>query len=335
VPGLGCMSGIPPPPTDWTSILASTLGGGAVGFLSSFLLEPAKKIFLRPNIQIDFPIEEKTNLEDPRNTPFLNLQLSPISVGEHKIVVRAKAVNQSPYFLAENCRVFLTRIEHRISCDEEWKQADYNELNQIAWSEKSFEFEGVDIYPNTERSFDIIEIISSAQINIRIQEPHPSFSYLFPSRIPRKREWKLYFQFVAANARPTKFDLKISCIIEENHDWKVFVNDCPIDFFALMRRSAIYECLVCKQDYFPEGITQQHSDCTCPLCGEKCVSYRAPNAGSSFRIEHDPDIKTCPPVYIIDQICLINKADFPKYKDYLKSHTGNSIPEILPPQIPY
>jgi len=93
------MSGIPPPPTDWTSILASTLGGGAVGFLSSFLLEPAKKIFLRPNIQIDFPIEEKTNLEDPRNTPFLNLQLSPISVGEHKIVVRAKAVNQSPYFL--------------------------------------------------------------------------------------------------------------------------------------------------------------------------------------------------------------------------------------------
>ncbi len=37
--GLGGMSGIPPPPpeTDWTSILASTLGGGVVGFLAAFL----------------------------------------------------------------------------------------------------------------------------------------------------------------------------------------------------------------------------------------------------------------------------------------------------------
>ena len=329
------MSSNSPAPTNWISILASTLGGGIVGFLSSFLLEPVKKRFLRPTIRINFPIEERTNLKDPQNTPFLNLQFSPISVAEHKVVVRAKAENQSAYFLTENCRVFLTNIEHRVSCDEEWKQTNYNELNQIAWSEKSFEFEGVDIYPDTERSFDIIEIISSAQINIRTKQPHPSFSYLFPSRIPRKREWKLYFQVVADNVRPTKFNLKISCIIEKNNNWTVFVNDCPIDFLALIRRDPIYSCFVCSRDYFPEGINQQHSDCTCPLCGEKCVSYRPPNSGSSFRIEHASDIKTCIHVYIIDQICLNNRTDFPKYRDFLKNHIGNTIPEIRSPAIPY
>jgi len=95
----------------------------------------------------------------------------------------------------------------------------------------------------------------------------------------------------------------------------------------------ISECLVCTRDYFPEGINQLHSDCTCPLCGEKCISYR--NAWSSFQIEHDPDIKTCTPVYRIEHFCLNNKADFPKYKNYLKNHTGDSIPEIRSPQNPH
>lgn len=321
--GLGGMSSNPPSPTDWTSILASTLGGGIVGFLSSFLLEPAKRRFLRPKIRINFPLEEKTNLEDSKNTSFLNLVLfTSLSGSDHKVVVRAKVENQSDYLLLEKCRVFLTRIEYRISCEEEWKQTDYNELNQIAWSEKSFEFEAVDIYPETERSFDLIEIVSSAQINIRTKQPHPSFSYLFPRPIHRKREWKLHFQIVGDNINPSKFDHKISYAIDKKDNyWKVFINDCAIDFDTLIRRSTIYECLVCAQDSFSEGINQQHSDCTCPLCGEKCVSYRLPN-GSSFRIEHDPDIKTCTPVYIIDQICLINRTDFPKYKDFLKSHTG-------------
>ncbi len=330
------MSGNPTASTipGWLTWLKIFGIGSFGGFLFSFFADFIKIKFYRPKIGVNFPIEAKTNLENPRITPFLNLQLSPISVEEHKVVVRAKAENKSSYFLAENCRVFLYNIEYRISCDEEWKQTDYNELNQIAWSEKSFEFEEVDIYPKTERSFDIIEIVSSAQINIRTKQPHPSFSYLFPSRIPQKREWKLYFQVVADNVKPTKSDIRISCVIEENHDWKVFVNDCPINFSALIRRSTIYTCLLCTHDYFPEGINQQHSDCTCPLCEEKCISYRPPNAWSSFRVEHDPDIKTCAPVYIIHDNCLINRADFPKYKAYLKSHTGDSVPEIRPPQIP-
>ena len=326
---------IPPESTsnwvDWIKIL----GGGSIGgFIASLIIEPIKKKLYRPPIHIHFPIEAKTNLEDPRNTPFLNLQLSPISVAEHKVVVRAKAENQSAYFLAENCRVFLTNIEHRINCDEEWKQTDYNELNQIAWSERSFEFEEVDIYPNTERSFDIVEIISSAQINIRTKQPHPSFSYLFPSRIPPKRELKLYFQVVGGNVRPKKFDVKISCIIDKGNNWTVFVNDCPIDFSALIRRGSIDSCFVCTRDYFPEGINQQHSDCTCPLCGEKCVSFRSPSTLNSFQIEHDPNIKTCTHKYIINQLCIYNRKDFANYIDFLKNYTGDSIPEIRFPQIP-
>lgn len=335
VRGVGGVSSNSPSPTNWISILASILGGGIVGFFSSLLQEPAKKIFLRPRIQINFPIDKKTNLEDSKNTPFLNLLLSSLSVRDHKVIVRAKVENQSDYFLVEKCRVFLTKIEHRISYEEEWKQTDYNELNQIAWSEKSFEFEELDIYPNTERSFDIIEIISSPQIKIRTEKPHPSFSYLFPSRIPPKRELKLYFQVVGGNVRPKKFDVKISCIIDKGNNWTVFVNDCPIDFIALIRRGGyINSCFVCGGEYFSEGENQQHSDCTCPLCGEKCVSYRPPNDGSSFRIEHKSDLKTCTQVYIIDQTCLTNRAKFPIYKNFLENYKGDSIPEIRPPQIP-
>ena len=336
MPGLGGMSGNPTASSipSWLTWLKIFGIGSFGGFLFSFFADFIKKKFYRPKIEVNFPIEENTNLEDPRYTSFISFQLSSLSVSGYKVVVRAKAENKSNLFVAEKCRIFLINIKYRIDLNQEWKQTDYNELNQIAWSEKSFEFEAVDIYTETERSFDIIEI-SSATINVRTKQPHPSFSYLFPRPIPRKREWKLHFQVVGDNIKPSKFDLKISCAIDKDKYLKVFINDCAIDFDTLIRRSTIYECFVCAQDYFPEGINQQHSDCTCPLCGEKCVSYRPTNAGSSFRIEHDPDIKTCTPVYIIDQISLRNRTDFPKYKDFLKSHTGDSIPEIRPPQIPH
>lgn len=242
--GLGGMSGIPPPPppTDWTSILASTLGGGVVGFLASFLLEPAKKRFLRPNIRIDFPIEEKTNLEDPKTTPFLVFVGSSSNRG-HEIVVRAKVRNLSKTFSADRCRVFLTRIEQRASGEEEWKQTDYNEINQVAWSEKSFEFEEVALYPETERAFDFLEIVTSPQINIRTKDPHPSFSYLFPFPIPQYLEWRLHFQIAGENFKPTPFMVTIIACWKEkvkgNPEWKVLVNGCHIDFNAIFRRNPI------------------------------------------------------------------------------------------------
>ncbi len=240
--GLGGMSSNSPSPTDWTSILASTLGGGIVGFLSSFLLEPAKRRFLRPNIQISFPIEEKTNLEDPRTTPFLVFVGSP-NIRGHKIVVRAKVENLSKTFSAERCRVYLTRIEQRANRTESWRQTDYNEINQVAWSENSFEFEEVDLYPETERSFDFLEIVASPQINIRTKQPHPSFSYLFPFPIPQYLEWRLHYQIAGENFTPKPFHVTIIGLWEEeirgNPEWKVLVNGCNIDFKAIFRRNPI------------------------------------------------------------------------------------------------
>ena len=243
--GLGGMScSNSPSPTDWTSLLASTLGGGIVGFLSSFLLEPAKRRFLRPKIQISFPIEENTNLEDPSTTPFLVFVGTP-NIREHKIVVRAKVENFSKSFSAERCRVYLTRIEQRANREESWRQTDYNEINQVAWSENSFEFEEVDLYPETERSFDFLEIVGSHQIKIRTKQPHPSFSYLFPFSIPipEYREWKLHFQIAGENFTPKPFHVTIIGLWEEkikgNPAWKVLVNGCNIDFNAIFRRNPI------------------------------------------------------------------------------------------------
>ncbi|MHB1286749.1 MAG: hypothetical protein ACYCYP_09355 [Leptospirales bacterium] len=234
---------IPPEATpnwiEWIKIL----GGGSIGgFLFSFFADFIKIKVYRPTIEVNFPIEEKTNLEDPRNTPFL--VFIPLSdIRKFKIVVRAKVENLSKSFSADRCRVFLTKIEQRISGKEEWKQTDYNEINQVAWSEKSFDFEEVDIFPENQRSFDFLEIETSPRITIRTIEPHPSFSYLFPFPIPQYREWRLHFQIAGENFKPTPFMVTIIACWEEkvkgNPEWKVLVNGCNIDFNLIFRRNPI------------------------------------------------------------------------------------------------
>lgn len=244
MPGLGGMNPpIPPESTpnwiEWIKIL----GGGSIGgFVASLILEPIKKKLYSPPIQVNFPIEAETNLEDSRTTPFLVFVGSP-NIRGHKIVVRAKVENLSKSFSAARCRVYLTRIEQRINRKESWRQTDYNEINQVAWSENSFEFEEVDIYPETERSFDFLEIVASPQINIRTKQPHPSFSYLFPFPIPQYREWNLHFYIAGENFTPKPFHVIIIGLWEEkikgNPEWKVLVNGCNIDFNAIFRRNPI------------------------------------------------------------------------------------------------
>nr|EDZ40207.1 MAG: Hypothetical protein CGL2_10641006a [Leptospirillum sp. Group II '5-way CG'] len=51
------------------------------------------------------------------------------------------------------------------------------------------------------------------------------------------------------------------------------------------------QCPVCRREHESEGSQDQHSGCTCPVCGGKCVSFRGER--SVFRIEHRPPLLNC------------------------------------------
>ena len=132
------MSGIPSATPDWTSILASTIGGGIVGFLSSLLLEPAKKRFLKPKIEFDFPINHKSDIQDSLTTPYISLMSTltdpneKIAGRKEHITIRLLIKNTSKTFTAEGCRVFLTKIDEKRSGNDVWKSKHYLKNNQIA-----------------------------------------------------------------------------------------------------------------------------------------------------------------------------------------------------------
>ena len=248
--GLGCMSGIPPPPTDWTSILASTLGGGAVGFLSSFLLEPAKKRFLKPKIEFDFPIQSTTDLQHNTTTPYISLIIQPKDPKNSRFgdlerlsTVRLLIKNTSNTFTAEGCRVFLTSIETRDNERQPWKTTEYKENNQIAWNEGQFSFAELDIYPATSRELEILTLDhSNLGITVRIQDIHFSFNYLFHSPIPPGRGWKFYLLTTGKNVSPRTFTIVLECISNDPNGISPLqfqINGCLLDLQKLITRNTI------------------------------------------------------------------------------------------------
>lgn len=51
------------------------------------------------------------------------------------------------------------------------------------------------------------------------------------------------------------------------------------------------QCSVCLRELESEESQDQHSDCICPMCGGKCVSFQGNR--SVFRIEHSPPFLNC------------------------------------------
>jgi hypothetical protein len=140
---------------------ASILGGGIVGFLTSLFLDPVKRIIYRPDLQVDFPIGKNTNIQDSSITTYLPFMTEPISQGsrliqEYKIGIRCLIKNNSRFYMGENCRVLLTSIETRDNPEHAWQQTEYKESNQVAWAEKQFQFEAVDIFPWTNKAAELI-----------------------------------------------------------------------------------------------------------------------------------------------------------------------------------
>ena len=236
---------------SWINQFVGILGGGAVGFLSSLLLEPTKNRFFRPTVQFDFPIKEGTDLQDSSTTAYVPLivkerdileknQRRPLKL-EETISIRCLLRNKSRYFTAESCRVFLTSIKTRENPNQEWKATEYEENNQVAWTEKQFEFEAVDIFPQTSRSVETLVLSRySPEVTIRIQDPHFSFGYLFHAKTPKGKGWKFSFLAVGKNISPSQFEF----VLES--PWKdslgvgmpqFQINGCPLEFNKLYFRN--------------------------------------------------------------------------------------------------
>lgn len=227
---------------------ASVLGGGAVGFLSSLFLEPVKRLLFRPDLRVLFPIRKDTDLSDSSTTPYLPFMIEPIDpraplITERRIAIRCIVKNDNRFITAESCRVLLTKIETRDSPEHEWKPTEYKESNQVAWSEKTFEFSAVDIFPWTSNAFEpIILIPEDSKVIVQIPNTtHFSFRFLFPSPLlPKGRGWKFSFLITGKNFPPIPFDFTLDCPWkEEEGTWfPLFkVNGCPLELEALITRN--------------------------------------------------------------------------------------------------
>ncbi|EIJ75503.1 MAG: hypothetical protein C75L2_00550058 [Leptospirillum sp. Group II 'C75'] len=217
--------------------------------MTSLVLEPIKKWLYSPTIEFDFPIGKNTDLQDSSTTAYTPLMvisknpLRPLEKLEEKIAVRVIIQNNSKLFTAEGCRVFLTSIKTRDNPEQEWKATEYKENNQVAWAEKQFEFEALDIPRKTSRAIELL-ILSrySPEVRVRIPEIHFSFSYLFHSKTPKGKGWKFALLAVGKNISPTSFELILESPWKESLGvgMPLFqINGCPLEFNKLYLRTIV------------------------------------------------------------------------------------------------
>ena len=238
------MSSSTPDWLEWIQIL----GGGSIGgFVASLVLEPLKRKIQSPTIQFDFPIRKDTDLQDTLTTtyvPLIEIPTTRFSTPETKerVAIRCLLKNENRFFTAEGCRVFLTSIKTRENPDQEWKATEYKENNQVAWAEKPFEFEAVDIFSQTSRAVEILILArDSYEVAVRIPETHFSFSYLFPSKPLKGKGWKFSFLAVGKNIFPTPFEFVLEAALKDSMGVGVVpllkINGCPLAFGKLYQRS--------------------------------------------------------------------------------------------------
>ena len=233
---------------EWVKIL----GGGSIGgFIFSLLSEPIKRKIYRPTISFDFPIGKHTELQNSSTTAYIPLVVrkKPLKELDHQrplnleeiISIRLLIRNESRFFTAESCRVFLTSIKTRENPSQEWKATEYEENNQVAWTEKQFEFEAIDISPQTSRGVETV-ILSrySPEVTVRIPETHFSFDYLFHAKTPKGKGWKFSFLAVGKNISPTPFEFVLESPWKDSlgGGMPLFqINECPLEFKKLYLRN--------------------------------------------------------------------------------------------------
>jgi hypothetical protein len=100
----------------------------------------------------------------------------------------------------------------------------------------------------------------------------------------------------------------------------------------------MFTCDVCRNDYVPEGNQSWHSECTCPVCGGVCASFRSSPNQLVFEIQHTFNTQTvCVPRYRISRDMLITRREhLPQFRETLQDclrNDGNSVPIITPGRV--
>lgn len=231
---------------NYMTQVAGILSGGAVGFLSSLFLDPVKRLLFRPDLQVDFPIRENTNIQEASITTYLPFIVEPVNPGgrllksEPKIGIRCRIKNNSRFYKGESCRVSLASIETRKSPEQDWQQSEYKESNQVAWAEPQIRFEAVDIFPWTNKAVELLLLYpKNAVIEPQISQKHFTFSYLFPFPTPQDHGWLFCFLLTGQNFLPISFQVTIEYLCQEVEGQKIpflHVNGCPLDMDKLVTR---------------------------------------------------------------------------------------------------
>ena len=100
----------------------------------------------------------------------------------------------------------------------------------------------------------------------------------------------------------------------------------------------MFTCVVCRNDYVPEGTQLWHSECTCPVCGGVCASFRPTPNQFVFEIQHSFNLGTdCVPRYRISRDMLIaGRERLPQFKELLQNclkNDRNLIPIMTPGRV--
>lgn len=223
---------------EWFQILGT---GSIGGFIGSLILDPIKRKIQSPNISVNFPISRYTDIQDTFTTPYIAFLMYP---SEEYFMIRCILENQSWFFTAEQCRVFLTSIKTRENPEQEWKPTEYREGNQVAWSDKTSEFDAVDIFPETTKTFEPLMLYpgypAASKVDVRIRTDHFSFKHLFPFPTQNGKGWKFFFLVTGKNVRPTHFSLTLECFWNNSAGvgFPIFhVNGCPLIRDRLITRN--------------------------------------------------------------------------------------------------
>ncbi|MHB1563786.1 MAG: hypothetical protein ACYCXP_06790 [Leptospirillum sp.] len=200
-------------------------------------------------VEFDFPISEETDLKNSASTPYILLPKKPQDptfyqkTEPHEIWVRLILENRSRFFTAEGCRVHLTSIKIRDNPRQGWRSTEYKENNQIAWAEKQFEFETVDIFPLTSRAIEpLILCPEKGDIKVRVFKTHFSFDYIFPTFASERFDWKFSFLAVGKNISPTSFELILELLGKDSDGVGMpffQVNGCKLEVEKLYVRNHI------------------------------------------------------------------------------------------------
>ena len=113
----------------------------------------------------------------------------------------------------------------------------------MAWAEKQFEFEAVDIFPQTSRAIEILILPRySFEVDVRIPETHFSFHYLFPANPLKGKGWKFSFLAVGKNISPAPFEFVLEAPWKDSMGagMPLFqINGCSLAFDKLYLRNII------------------------------------------------------------------------------------------------